>query len=219
MVTGTREEHRDAWRLPAEQFEALLVKVVSKELNQSDITARLIKDVMATEIPSIIERLSKLSTPEASITLINRVDLEQGQLRIYLDADRIADRLEIAAMRIIPAALHFPSNFQTRRRGAELKLQLGTEPTNPDRVLVQNILLALRWLGMILDGITFTEIAEAEGTSKRRVQDVVDLAMLEPVLIDQIARGEQPSGLTTDYLIKSGVPALWADQQVRFALL
>ncbi len=139
-------------------------------------------------------------------------------MRIRLNADRIADRLDIAEMRIIPDALHFISDFQTRRRGVELKLQLGTEPSSPDRVLIQNIMLAQRWLGMIIDGKTFSQIATAEVTSKRRVQDVVDLAMLEPNLIDQIARGEQPCGLTTDYLIKSGVPALWADQQERFAL-
>jgi site-specific DNA recombinase len=219
LVTGTRAEHLDAWRLPAEQLEALLAKVISGELAQPDLVMRLIKDVVATEIPSIVERLSSQSNPLASIALIERIDLEQGKLTARLNADRIAARIDTSSSRINEEALHFTSTFQTRRRGVELKLQLGNEPSNPDRVLVQNILVAQRWLGMIIDGTTFTEIAEAEGTSKRRVQDLVDLAMLEPSVIDQIARGDQPSGLTTDYLIRSGVPALWTDQQERFALL
>lgn len=193
--------------------------MISKELGRPDFAIRLIKDVGATEIPSIVGRLSKPSSPEASIALIDRIDLEQGRPRIQLDANRIAARIDTSSSRINPEALHFTSNFQTRRRCMELKLQLGTEPSDPDRVLMQNILLAQRWLGMILDGTTFTEIAAAEGTSKRRVQDLVDLAMLEPSLIDQIAQGDQPSGLTTDYLIRSGVPALWIGQQERFALL
>ncbi|MEW9921127.1 recombinase family protein, partial [Marimonas sp. MJW-29] len=85
--------------------------------------------------------------------------------------------------------------------------------------LVQNIINAQKWMSLILGGMTFSEIAQAEGTSKRRVQDVVDLAMLSPDVLDAIAAGEQPDGLTSDYLIKSGVPALWAEQRETFAKL
>ncbi len=95
-----------------------------------------------------------------------------------------------------------------RRRGVELKLHLGDAPPEVDRTLVQNIVKAQRWMAMIIEGKTFTEIARAEGTSKRRVQDVVDLAMLAPDILDAIAGGEQPDGLTSDTLIKSGVPAV-----------
>ncbi|MEM7303784.1 MAG: hypothetical protein AAF468_22115 [Pseudomonadota bacterium] len=40
---------------------------------------------------------------------------------------------------------------------------------------------------------------------------VVDLAMLAHDVLDAIAAGEQPDGLTTDYLIKPGFPAIWSD--------
>ena len=72
---------------------------------------------------------------------------------------------------------------------------------------------------MILEGKTFAEIAYAEGTSKRRIQDVVDLALLAPDVLDAIAAGEQPDGLSSDYLIKSGVPAIWSEQRETFATL
>ena len=65
---------------------------------------------------------------------------------------------------------------------------------------------------MIFAGRIFAEIARAEHTSRRRVQVVVDLAMLAPDILDGISNGEQPVGLTSDYLIKSGVPAVWSDQ-------
>ena len=91
-----------------------------------------------------------------------------------------------------------------RRKGVELKLHLGDAPPEIDQTLVRNIIKARRWLAMIVEGRTFSEIAETEGISKRRVQDVVDLAMLAPDVLDAIAAGEQPDGLTTDYLIKSG---------------
>lgn len=78
---------------------------------------------------------------------------------------------------------------------------------------------AQKWIALILSGMTFSEIAESEGTSKRRIQDVVDLAMLAPDVLDAIAAGEQPEGLTSDYLIKSGVQALWSEQRETFAKL
>ena len=112
-----------------------------------------------------------------------------------------------------------PSPFQMRRRGVELKMHLGEALSEIDQTLVSNIINAQRWMNMILDGKTFSEIALAEGTSKRRIQDVVDLAMLAPDILDAIAAGEQPDGLTSDYLIKTGVPALWAEQREAFAKL
>lgn len=72
---------------------------------------------------------------------------------------------------------------------------------------------------MILIGRTVTEIADTEGTSRRRVQDVGDLAMLAPAILDAMASGEQPDGLTSDCLIKSGVPASWSEQREQFAKL
>ena len=72
---------------------------------------------------------------------------------------------------------------------------------------------------MIIDGKTFSEIAETEGTSKRRVQDVVDLTTLALDVLEAIAAGEQPDGLTTDYLIESGFPAIWSDQHKQFGAL
>ncbi|NVO54290.1 hypothetical protein HW561_00610 [Rhodobacteraceae bacterium B1Z28] len=45
------------------------------------------------------------------------------------------------------------------------------------------------------------------------------MAMLAPGVLDSIAAGEQLDRLTTDYLIKSGFPAIWSDQHKQFAAL
>ena len=111
------------------------------------------------------------------------------------------------------------SPFQMRRRGVELKLHLGEPPAEIDRTLVQNIVKARSWLAMIIAGRTFSEIADTEGVSKRRVQDLTNLALLAPDIIDNIATGEQPDGLTTDYLIKTRFPAVWSEQREQFATI
>ena len=84
---------------------------------------------------------------------------------------------------------------------------------------MQNIVKARSWLAMIIEGQTFGEIAMVEGTSKRRIQDIVDLALLAPNVLDAIASGNQPDGLTTDYLIKKGFPAIWSEQRKQFEAL
>ena len=94
-----------------------------------------------------------------------------------------------------------------------------TEKTAPDQTLVQNIVKAQRYLTALIDGKTFAELASEEGVSSRRIQAIAELAMLAPKILDQIASGEQPDGLTTDYLIKTGYSANWSDQYAQFAAL
>ncbi|WP_420567905.1 hypothetical protein [Thalassovita sp.] len=74
----------------------------------------------------------------------------------------------------------------------ELKLHLGEAPAKIDRTLVQNIVKGRSWLAMGIAGKTFSEIADTEGVSKRRVQDVTNLALLSPDVLDSIAMGEPP---------------------------
>jgi len=106
-----------------------------------------------------------------------------------------------------------------RRRGVELRLYLGDAPPEIDRTLIQNIVKARQFLAEIIAGKTFREIAQSEGVSKRRIQDLTNLAMLAPEIIEAITNGESTAGLTTDYLIKNRFSAVWSEQRVQFAAL
>ncbi|MEO1538367.1 MAG: hypothetical protein AAFR73_11625 [Pseudomonadota bacterium] len=106
-----------------------------------------------------------------------------------------------------------------RRRGVELKLYLGDPPPEIDRTLVQNIIKARQYLSQIIEGKTFAEIADVVGVSKRRIQDVTNLALLAPSIIEAIVSGENPPALTTDYLIKNRFSAVWSEQSAQFAAL
>ena len=149
--------------------------------------------------------------------MVGRIDLRPGDLTLALDTTILANLLGHPEERINEDQTILNAPFRMRRRGVELKMHLGEAPPAIDRVLVSNVVKAQRWLAMILEGKTFTEIALSEGTSKRRVQDVVDLAMLAPDILDTITAGEQPDELTSDYLIKRGVPVLWTEQRDQLA--
>jgi hypothetical protein len=129
----------------------------------------------------------------------------------------MARMIECLADQVDAGELTMEPPFRIRRRGVELKLHLCDAALEIDQTLVRNIIKARRCWAMVIDGRTFSEIAETEGSSKRREQDVVDLAMLAPDVLDAIAAGDQPADLTTDYLIKSVFPATWSDQHKRFA--
>ena len=86
-------------------------------------------------------------------------------------------------------------------------------------MLVPNIMKGRSWLAMVIAGKTFSEIAASEGVSKRRVQDVTNLALLAPEVLDRIAAGEQPDGPTTDHLVKTRFSAFWSEQREHFAVL
>ncbi|WP_299891784.1 hypothetical protein [uncultured Ruegeria sp.] len=131
---------------------------------------------------------------------------------MQLDLHALARLIERRADQVNVAELTIQAPFQMRHRGVELKLHLGDAPPEIDQTLARNVIKARCWLAMIIGGRTFSEIAAEEGTSKRRVQDVVDLVVLAPA-------GEQPDGLTTDYLIKSGFPEIWSEQREQFAKL
>ena len=89
--------------------------------------------------------------------------------------------------------LTLSSPFRMRRRSIELKLHLGDTPPEVEWTVVQDMVKPHSWMAIIMPK-ALTEIAQAEGISKRRVQDLVDHAMLAPDILDAIAGGEQPDG-------------------------
>ncbi len=219
LVTDRSRKHPDAWRLPAEQLEGLLSETVLQHLRRSGAAVFMTTGLQASDLPAIEAALRETLTPRKALALIERADLRPGVLRVGLDAKLLAGALNIVPDNLNSVDLSIEAPFQMRRRGVELKLHLGVAPPETDPVLVRNIVKARNWLAMIIKGKTFAEIAETEGTSKRRIQAVVELALLSPDVFGAIETGEQPAGLTSDYLIKTSFSAIWSEQREQFAEL
>ncbi len=219
LVKDRSRKHPDAWRLPAEQVEGLLLELIRQHLGRTDAASSITQNISAAEIVTVAENLADQSKTTACLALIERVVLRPDSLTVLLDQDGLANMLGCRSEQINLATLTIEAPFQMRRRGVELKLHLGEAPPQIDQTLVQNIVKGRRWLAMVVAGKTFSEIAEAEGVSKRRVQDVANLAMLSPDVLAAIVQGEQPAGLTTDYLIKTRFSAIWPEQREQFTAL
>jgi DNA invertase Pin-like site-specific DNA recombinase len=217
LVTERSRKHPDAWRLPAEEVESLLFNVIRQHLGRSDAVSTVMQGASAIDILAAKKILESLSGTREILKLIERTDLQPGSLTLKLDSQTLAQFLECQPDQINAGALTIEAPFRMRRRGVELKLHLGDAASEVDQTLVRNVVKARRWVAMIIKGATFADIAAAENTSTRRVQQVVELALLAPETLDAIATGTQPKGLTTDYLLKTGFGPVWSEQQAQFA--
>ena len=74
-------------------------------------------------------------------------------------------------------------------------------------------------MAMVTNGKSFSEIAEVDNVSTRRVQDIANLALIAPDILDAITLGKKPDGLSTDYLIKTRFSAIWSEQRAQFCAL
>lgn len=134
-------------------------------------------------------------------------------------AGDLADALAVGPDRISDAHLDINARFQTRKRGVETKLILAGQAAPRDEILLRNIALAQRYVDRIKAGQTFTDIAGSEGVSKRRIQHLVELAFLAPDIVRDIRDGRQPTGLTSDWLMRHAIPPIWTNQRALFKTL
>jgi site-specific DNA recombinase len=74
-------------------------------------------------------------------------------------------------------------------------------------------------LNEIKAGHSFDEIAEAEGTSRRRIQQMIDLAFLAPDIVRDVLDGRQPLGFTSDCCLRHQLPPDWSEQRTLLASL
>ena len=140
-------------------------------------------------------------------------------MRIRLDADAIVNLLQINPDRLNPDATLISRPFQMRKRGVETKLVIGDKSPELDETLIRNIANAHHWLAMIKSGKTLNEIVTTEATSKRRIQQVTEWALLAPDIVRKIIEGRQPLGLTSNWLLRHKLPVDWNTQRELIATL
>lgn len=86
-------------------------------------------------------------------------------------------------------------------------------------ILLKAISRSHRWMRSILDGkmASFDEIAAAENLGERYVRRLAVLAYLSPKIIQAIADGVAPNGLTVSRLTMA-LPHAWAEQEAMLRL-
>ena len=177
--------------------------------NKIALNAGWDSELLAIELGELADLL-----PEIDLGLeVTGYETGEIEIKITMDAISIAKCLGVAVDRISCDHLSFEAKFQHRKRGVETRLILADTPGTRDDTPFRNIALAHRYFEMIRSGKTYTEIAEVEGTSKRRIQQRVELAFLAPDILRKVWEGEQPMGLTSEWLNSHSLPHMWTEQR------
>lgn len=228
LVRGTAPRDPSGWRLPAPELEARVVDLIDQHMKRPDVRAGITHDATTDEIVEDGKKITLIAGEQTGATdethsphlaLIERIDIAPGDIRITICAERLADLLGVGQSRVNEDFLEIISPFQHRKRGVETKLIIGDEPTETDETLLRNIGRTHRYFDQVRSGRTFGEIAETEGISKRRIQQLIELAFLAPDVIRDVRHGMQPVGLTSDWLMRHAFSPIWTEQREQFAAL
>lgn len=216
LIAKSGEKNLDGWRLPAPELEAQIAALIRMTMATPAAAPRLMDGALSDDIGNAQASLSKwlVAATQADLLRIAKwITIEPGQLTVQIDQYQLADILDAGADTLNEAELKIGSVFQLRKRGAETKLIFADMPIGQDDVLIRNIAKAHRWFERIKSGLTFAQIAEAEKSSKRRVQHMIDLAFLAPDIVRDVLDGNQPTGFTSDWCKQHSLPSDWNDQR------
>jgi DNA invertase Pin-like site-specific DNA recombinase len=222
LVAQAGQAHPDAWRLPAEDLESKVAKLIQMMLAEHSFVAKLVQDASADAIGRHAAKLTAHTAdadPAVLLGLVGRIDITPGQLDLRLDPSALAGWLDIDPDDLDQTCLNRSFPFQLRKRGVETKIILDDAASGIDDTLIRNIASAHSWFERIKGGETFSDIAASEDTSKRRIQQLVGLAFLAPDIVRDVLDGRQPIGFTSEWCLRHDLPSDWAEQRQLLATL
>ena len=220
LIKNSGSPDKDGWRLPAVELETKVASVIAKRFNSPSFIGTLFPNATAAEIADAKAKIDASGGRSTSwLELIERIDLKVGELNIFIDQKKIATFFERDSDEQVQGPLTIKAPFQIRKRGVETKLIFADAPSARDETLIKNIAKAHLWFEQIKSGKTFSQIAASDQTSKRRIQQMIDLAFLAPDIIRDVMDGTQPFGFTSDWCLRHAMPVNWAEQRALIATL
>lgn len=216
LIAQSGGAHLDRWRLPAPELEERCAALIRATMEDATIAARLMTNSSGDVIGGLQSKLTALTSKASQkqiLDLASEITVRLGHLTVKLCATAMAGMLEIGMDALNEGALTITTNFQLRKRGVETKLILADVPTGQDNKLIRHLAKAHVWFKQIKSGATFDQIADAEQTSKRRVQQIIELAFLAPDIIRDVLEGKQPVGFTSDWCVRQSIPSDWNAQR------
>jgi DNA invertase Pin-like site-specific DNA recombinase len=222
LIKNSGEANKDGWRLPAEELEQKAAHVVRQHINRAPFIGQIAPNASTNAIATTkakVQVLCERKDIKPSLDLIERIELGPGQLSITINAEKLAALVEKDPYDVPQDHLTITAPFQLRKRGVETKLIFADAQQDRDEILIKNIAKAHQWYQQIKAGKTLSEIAGAADTSNHRVQQMIELAFLAPNILRDVLDGKQPSGFTSNWFRRHGLPINWQDQRDLLATL
>lgn len=222
LIKNSGETNKDGWRLPAEELEQKVAHVLRSHIGRTSFIGRIVPDVSASAIAIArdkVQSVCKGTRTKPPLDLIERIELVPGQINITISVEKLGELLGRNIEDIPADPFTITASFQLRKRGVETKLVFTDAPGDRDQTLIKNIAKAHDWYQQIKVGKTLSEIAQDSNTSNHRVQHMIELAFLAPNIVNDVLDGKQPTGFTSNWFRRHGLPIDWQDQRDLLATL
>lgn len=202
-------------RIPAPLLEALLARVLERmgvpttppraTVHRIDIQANAIAIHLKREETLALWRSAstEAGSPTEACLLLNR--------RSLLEAGETLTDSNHQLIFKLPVRARF-------RGGAASVVDLAGAARRPDWALIKAIANAHRWRKMLLG----SEVTSIKALAKRfdldrgHVSQTLNLTFLSPTITRAIVRGEQPSELRLNRLLRDKIPLSWREQDAKF---
>ncbi|HEU5048588.1 MAG TPA: recombinase family protein [Rickettsiales bacterium] len=210
LTTGMSNNNKVGWRLPAQEIEQAVMRVIKSILaDKAAIANALIgAGIEGSQVSSVLEAIGKLESNNHN-TLLQRAELHQSEISVTILLPATAQRL-VTIIRSVP--------MQMKRRGHEMRLVIGAEQfaTNHDPILIKTIAQAYSWFNQLISGeaTSIAAIAKEKNVSEGYIGNILPLAFLAPDIVEIIIAGKQPTDLSADALVKTiKLPVAWEAQR------
>jgi len=219
-----------AWRLPAPALETAVIDGIGGFLtDRQRLSTETASNVAAGNLTPFFTRAAALATElrdptiaslrEVLLAIVRRAVIAEDSLCITLNAHALWRRLGIDGAGL-PEEVMLDLAMVVRRRGVETRLIVENAfvLAKPDQKLVELVVRAHRWFGMLRDGEARSvhDLARCAGADPGDVSRILPLAFLAPDIVEAVLDGRQPIELTAARLKRMrDLPLDWAKQRQR----
>jgi hypothetical protein len=240
LITGRREEHADALRLPAAALERVILERVGRLLSDGPEMLQALRSAEALPAQGGEQRSILGAAADLSGRWLNmghalqrdflssntaEITVQRHEVAIRISARRLVAKLTGRAHEEL-ATSHRPTEdditltepVALRRAGREMALLVGStiaaDRSDPSLVRLVAKAWALRNELVASTAPSLTAFAQQQGISQSYASRLVRLAWLAPDIVESILDGRQPKGLTASSLMRdTRIPMDWQDQR------
>ena len=225
--TGVRSEkgQSKSWRVPASELEEAVIGELKRFLGDQHRVAAALKRsrLKAHELKQALRNADDLRAQlhalapcrETMLKLIKRVGVSDSELVVQLKLDALIAAAS-AVGRTGNHRLTIPIEL-IRQNGSAIVLATTSDRTAAaDPALVKALARGFAWFEELATGRaeTVTAIANREHVTDRYVSQLVELAFVDPRIVQQVLAGTAASMISTTRLVfRTELPVRWAEQK------
>jgi site-specific DNA recombinase len=211
------------WRLPASELEEAVFgglerfladqQRVASTLNRFRLQTRGLQDALR-RTAELREYLNALpSRRETALKLIKEVVISKAEITVELDLAPLMSAAPASA-RALTHRLKIPIDL-ARRNGAIVIASTSDRGSAPDPALVKALARGFAWFEELATGRadTVTAIAKRHRVTDRYVSQLVELAFIDPRIVQRVLAGTARGTIsTTNLVFRTEMPPVWAHQ-------